>query len=293
MTGQADSGPITYGTGPARLRAMPRRRRTAIMLLVATAGALIGIDLARDGGEVGRIASTDPALAVVVPQPAVPQPVVPQPLAPQPLTPQPSAAGPAAARATADSGFPAEGPHTFGYAAGPGPVLGTAGTLRRFLVAVEDGMGQAPGEFAAAVDAVLGDGRSWIAGGGLRLQRVPQGTDAEFTVYLATPGTSTKMCAEAGVDTDGYTSCRTWGRVIINVARWMEAVPGYGAPLAGYRAYAINHEVGHQLGYGHEACPAAGRPAPVMQQQTLGLAGCLPNGWPFPDGRRYSGPAVP
>jgi hypothetical protein len=122
---------------------------------------------------------------------------------------------------------------------------------------------------------------------------VPTSAPAEFTIFLASPATSEAMCAAGGLHTEKFTSCRLSGRMIINDARWATAIPGYNAPLAGYRAYAINHEVGHQLGFGHEACVAPGHLAPVMQQQTYGLKGCVANAWPYVNGQRYHGPAIP
>ncbi|MFC7757142.1 DUF3152 domain-containing protein [Catellatospora bangladeshensis] len=73
--------------------------------------------------------------------------------------------------------------------------------------------------------------------------------------------------------------------------------PQLRRPLDDYRAFALNHELGHQIGYGHEACPAAGQPAPVMQQQSTDRKGCTPNPWPYPQAPTtptlYRGPAIP
>jgi hypothetical protein len=181
----------------------------------------------------------------------------------------------------------------FAYVSGFGPVLGGAGPIHRFRVAVEKPTPADAGpDFADEVNRTLGDRRSWIASGRFRFQRVPSSSTAEFTVYLASPKTSKRMCATGGLDTAGYTSCRLSRKVIINDARWDVAVRDYGAPLSTYRRYAINHEVGHQLGHGHEACPGKGRPAPVMMQQTFGLKGCLANAWPYLNGQRYTGPGT-
>ncbi|MEV6691728.1 DUF3152 domain-containing protein [Micromonospora sp. NPDC051196] len=191
------------------------------------------------------------------------------------------------------TGYPSAGAGRFLTAGEASPVHGLDGPVVRYRVAVEQGTGQDPAGFAAEVDAVLSDPRSWIGSGELRVQRVAEFDRADFTVYLATPLTSEAMCAEGGLSTEGYTSCRLPGQVIINLARWLEAVPDYGAPLEVYRAYVINHEVGHEFGQWHEECPGPGRPAPVMQQQTYGLAGCLANAWPYLDGHRYAGDLVP
>jgi hypothetical protein len=201
----------------------------------------------------------------------------------------------AASEATAKPAVPMAGTSgIFAYAGGTGPVLGTAGPVRRFRLAVEKpARPGAPAEFARAVDQVLGDPRSWIAAHRFRLQRVPPSVRAEFTIFLASSATSRRMCLRGGLETGGFTSCRLPAEVIVNDARWEGAVPRYGAPVGVYRAYAVNHEVGHQLGHGHEACPGAGRPAPVMMQQTYGLKGCSANAWPYVNGRRYAGPPAP
>jgi hypothetical protein len=204
-----------------------------------------------------------------------------------------SASPPPASDDPTPGNYPSSGPGTFNYAAGTGPMLGSAGSLRRFKVAVEDGTGQRADDLASVADQVLGDARGWTAGATVRFQRVPQNSTAEFTLYLATAGTSEQMCAKGSLHTGGYVSCRLPGQVILNLSRWLGGVPNYGAPLASYRRFALNHEVGRELGYGNESCPGAGQPAPVMQQQTLGLAGCVANSWPYLGGKLYQGNPIP
>jgi hypothetical protein len=148
-------------------------------------------------------------------------------------------------------------------------------------------VGVSPGDFAGAVDAALGDYRGWTAAGTLSMQHVPGDAGSNFTVLLASPWTAYSLCQSIGIDIRiggvPFTNCQAGSRIVINADRYLGGVGGYGAPLSVYRAYAINHEVGHRLGKQHVLCPGGGQLAPVMQQQTISLQGCVANAWPYPD----------
>ncbi|UWZ44396.1 DUF3152 domain-containing protein [Dactylosporangium matsuzakiense] len=253
-----------------RRRMEARRKRYLIAGVMAAAGLLAALGLTRQLFFSGGTSEKAPVRQE--------QPMLAPPS--QPVSPPPEAG-------------PAKGDGTFAYATTDGPVAGGNGALKKYTVAVENGAGQQADAFAAEVEKTYADPRGWTASGELRLQRVKGQGPADFTVFLATPATSEAMCAAAGLHTDGYSSCRITGKVIINLARWNTAIPDYGAPVADYRTYVVNHETGHELGHGHEACPAPGKPAPVMMQQTYGLKGCVANSWPFVDGQAYTGPKVP
>lgn len=185
--------------------------------------------------------------------------------------------------------YPVGGPGTYTIAPGDSAVLGRSGQELTFQVAVEHGIANLPAAaFARDVVTILGDRRGWTAGGDVRLRRVGPDEPHDFTVYLVTPKTRDALC---GTVFDRYTSCQNGNSVVVNVSRWVHAVPYFRGDLTAYREYAISHEVGHRLGHGHELCPGRGKLAPTMEQQTLGLHGCTPQPWPYPNGHRYAGPA--
>ncbi|WP_432899948.1 DUF3152 domain-containing protein [Micromonospora matsumotoense] len=251
--------------------------RSAMALLVAGLLPGCGAPATADRGTTGRAGGTDRATA----GPTTPSAAPPGPGMAAGSTPLVSGPAPIS--------YPAAGGNRWQVAAGESAAPAGTGRLLRYRVAVErDIRGLPVAEFAAEVSATLTAPQGWTTGGTLRLWRVGPGGPADFTVHLATPGTRDDLCGDAA---DGYTSCRNGDRVVINVARWVKGVPRYGASLTTYRRYVVNHEVGHRLGHGHERCPGRGRPAPVMQQQTLGLHGCTANASPYRDGVRYAGPA--
>lgn len=198
--------------------------------------------------------------------------------------------------------FTPVGAGTWHEVPGTGPVLGNGGYVVTYAIQVEDGIqdAAADAEFAAQVDAVLADPRSWIGGGQVSLQRVA-GPDASFQIALTSQMTahSNDMC---GFSVQLEPSCyeRDSGRVLINNSRWVRGAMAYGRDLTGYRTYVINHEVGHALGNGHQPCPVDKGPAPVMMQQSWSVADndlallnpqvippdgkvCTANPYPFPD----------
>ncbi|GAA1292806.1 DUF3152 domain-containing protein [Saccharothrix xinjiangensis] len=197
--------------------------------------------------------------------------------------------------------------------AGPPVPLRGAGTWRvvpggfgdtgtPYAVEVEDGVvpPRGDGPFAAVVDHALAHPRGWRAVGHA-FRRVDASGAPELRIRLASQETARALC---GFELPYDTSCRIGPIVYLSAARWLRGAHAFAGNLRGYRTYAVNHEVGHFLGRGHETCPADGALAPVMMQQTFSTANddlaaitvgtdqgvpiaadgrtCVPNPWPAP-----------
>jgi hypothetical protein len=132
--------------------------------------------------------------------------------------------------------------------------------------------------FTKQAAAIYAHDRGWAAAH-RRFQRVRSGGD--FTLVLAQ---AAKVPTFSSVCSSTY-SCRVGRYVVINQDRWRFGTKDFrrkGGTLTDYRHMVLNHETGHWLGNGHAYCGGAGKLAPVMMQQSKGLAGCKPNPWPLP-----------
>jgi hypothetical protein len=289
---------VATATRPVR-RALAQRRLRRRRLVI-TAVMIVGLLAAGAYALDWWTGTTGDEVVVPPPVPLVEVTRTPSPPSPTP-TPTPPEETELPPVLTSLEDFPTSGPGTFTFAPGTGEVLGDAGSLRRFRIGVEDGITMDLAELAVFVDETLGHEQGWTAGGDLRLQRVAGDADHDYTIFLATSETTERLCADAGLQViapsfpEGGVSCRTPGRAVLNLSRWHRSVPHYvdaEVPLETYRRMLINHEVGHELGYGHYGCPGRGEPAPVMQQQTLFLDGCEANPWPYLDDEFHTGPPV-
>jgi len=132
--------------------------------------------------------------------------------------------------------------------------------------------------FAAQAADTLAASRGWSLGGSVAFRRVSSGGD--FTLWLSSPA----AVASFGSPCHPSWSCRSGRNAIINERNWENTTDAWraaGGSVRDYRHMVVNHEVGHWLGLGHASCSGAGRPAPVMQQQSKSLAGCAFNPWPL------------
>jgi hypothetical protein len=138
---------------------------------------------------------------------------------------------------------------------------------------------EATATFAADVATILQDPRGWGRAGFRFVERA----DAPFTIVLAEGPDVDALCLP--YTTTGRYSCQNGPVVALNADRWRTATPKWTGDVATYRQYLVGHEVGHLLGMKHPKvqCPRRGRAAPLMNQQSTELNGCLPNPWPLPD----------
>jgi hypothetical protein len=205
--------------------------------------------------------------------------------------------------------FTQVGKNTFRVLGAKGPKVGQ-GTKQTYTytVEIEDGIsaaevGGGDDAFANLIDRTLADPRGWTGDARIAVQRVENNPVMRIT--LATPDTTHRVC---GFAIKYESSCRSGGRVVINLARWVRGAMAFDGDIGTYRQYAINHEVGHAFGNGHRGCETNGELAPVMMQQTFGVSNdfvaklndavpgsrdpvkadgkvCKKNPWPNPQGK--------
>lgn len=150
-----------------------------------------------------------------------------------------------------------------------------------YCIATQGDVGEAS-DFETIVYTALNDPQGWPRAG---VTFVP-GSDGvcDMTLILASPDQMTTFSEECSEE---Y-SCRVGDSVVINVTRWNGATDEWlaaGGTVDRYRVMVVNHEVGHRLGHfdNETVCGGEGQPAPLMQQQSMGLQGCVPNEWPLDD----------
>lgn len=274
---------------------------TGAVMTGGAAGAAEALGISRDQGAPARSEERDALAPVMVEEDVAgtaagaapsaqdvtrtpePEPVpeaTPEPL-PDPYLPDAEGLTPAdrAAGLTA-AGTPRAASGTLVVVAGQEPAPHPERPVRTVRVEVEDGLPVDPEVFAQVVMATLNDPRGWGADGSVTFARTD--AEADIRVVLASPEKVDAMCAP--LRTVGEYSCGRYGHAALNFTRWAvgtDETPT-GPDLATYREYLINHEVGHLLGKPHVQCPAEGEVAPVMQQQSVKVAPCVLNGWPFP-----------
>ena len=150
----------------------------------------------------------------------------------------------------------------------------------RWRVHVQRSLDTTQATFARAVRAVLCDERGWIASGQVRFKYHPAG---EVLVSLRSAERTERRCMRLiGLSVRHRWSCAGSTETVLNADRWFGASPSLALNVMRYRRLLINHEMGHVLGHGHRGCGGAGQKAPVMMQQSKGLAGCRANVWPLP-----------
>ncbi|MFN2479535.1 MAG: DUF3152 domain-containing protein [Pseudonocardiaceae bacterium] len=221
------------------------------------------------------------------------------PLIPNPVISPGFEAVKASAELPGGGPFAVQGAGAWRVIPGAGAPFG-AGQLFTYTVEIEDGVDLegGPAGFATTVDSTLQNPKSWIGSGRYRFQRIDDSRAAILRISLTSQQTTRRLC---GFQIPFDASCWRPGdhRVVINTARWARGAVAFQGNVVQYQQYAVNHEVGHGLGFAHVACETNGRLAPVMMQQTWGVTDdylavlgtdhvtadgltCQPNAWPFP-----------
>ncbi|GAB2924664.1 DUF3152 domain-containing protein [Rhodococcus aerolatus] len=199
--------------------------------------------------------------------------------------------------------FTATGDGTYRVVPGTTAQVGQ-GQVATYTVEVEGGVDTTAfggdDAFARLVDSTLANPKSWAGDPRFAFRRVDSGNPT-FRVSLTSQMTVRQDCGYT-IELEGSCYNSGLGRVVLNEARWVRGAISYQGDIGSYRQYMVNHEVGHAIGFDHQPCESDGGLAPVMMQQTYGVANddisaldpqgvvpangfvCRFNPWPFPRG---------
>ncbi|KGN30648.1 membrane protein [Knoellia sinensis KCTC 19936] len=259
------------------------RGRRVVLILVVLAVLLIALTIRAVVSDARPVTKPPAPLASSTASNATPSPTTPtspaaKPSPPPSATPRPTTSP--SVKSTTSTGILRSGlvgSGKFTTSTWAKPAGSKTATVHEFVVKVEGGVKADPDDVAQQVHAILNDPRGWTGHKGASFAAVADPAKADFVVHVASPPTTNRMCAPLKVG--GKWSCAAQRNIVLNSDRWLLMTPTYD-DLGDYRAYMVNHEVGHFLGRGHVSCPKAGAPAPVMLQQSISLGGCRPNAWP-------------
>lgn len=135
---------------------------------------------------------------------------------------------------------------------------------------------------ALFIDKVLRDSRGWRGLG--HDFRISLSERPDFDVIIMKRSNIEVKKEFPRDDLDGLSVARTWSKpmqIWVNSKNWNDVPDGVDMDLTAYRAYIIQHEMGHILGYDHDGAPQyPHQKCPVMYQQTRGTKGvCRGNPW--------------
>ena len=158
--------------------------------------------------------------------------------------------------------------------------------VRTYCTAVKDVDASVLANLTGKLAMTYNDARGWNDGGRIAFEHVDSG--CQYTVWMSAAADMTTF----GSICDDYYNCQAGHNVVLNYDRWTTATPSWnktGGSLEDYRTLMIDHETGHRLGLlDNPVCPAKGKPAPVMMQQSINLHGCVFNIWPLPAERKHA-----
>ena len=214
-----------------RTAARRRRRHNRRVLLTTVAALLLGaggvaVSQRQEDGAARSAPSAEPPGTT----PSRTPPVTPGRTVPTVPTAAPETTPPAESSGPAPSvPVPRNGPGTFSASRVAGERQG-CGRARTYRVEVEDGVALDPDEAARTVAAVLGDRRGWTRNPAYGFRLVASGP-VDFTVRVATPGTTDRLCHVTTPSSKGNVNCRIDHSVVVNLKLWVRGSPRFDGPI--------------------------------------------------------------